>query len=510
MKIKTSNEMWEENIHNYREMIKFFQGIVDGKPIAIKALQFIDPDDHNIPARIEHHVKFDKSPQESIDLILRDIEYTKDEIANFDYWESNPETKKILQRLTKETKTLIKEQIKVIKQEKPENIFIPLERSVDKNFDYFPYFYESIYSFEDNNSEMQKIWEKFRNLGSDNTGIDDYARHAERTSYIDDYETITNEFSIGWGKFEHYIEAFLSLPAEYIWTKYFHPLKNIKKHYGEKVFEIFRNQAEFDMVAPHPFVFINKNPRIIAWVRWYKVNVLKLVGSFKKKTGDYKHFKEVMKGQYKDGEMHGAIETYQAGKLINVTEYNLGVKDGKSIDYREDGTPKYQTKFINGEEGKQEIFFDEAGHPLQGYIEIDTADPGLICGNYVQGKREGEFVRKDDKGKILLKTNYKDGMKNGLEWTSRGHMYKPGEVYSREQNYKDGKLHGLRKSFNKQGKVIRQTNYLNDLKEGDEIEFYPSGTVKCVNKYEKGNLRSWKDYKDGMKQGLERRRKNKK
>ena len=417
MKIKSwSRKYWKEKILNYEKMIKYFQSVIDGKPIAIKALKFIDPEGNNIQAIIDCHQKRDDSPQESIDRILSDIKYTKAEMANFDYWDSNKETKKILQRLTKETKKLLEEQIKVIKQEKPENIFTPLIQSVDQNFDYYPYLYESIDYFETNNPEMQKIWEKFCNLGSDSRGIDDYVSNTDRISYIEEYEIITIQVSDFFGKLEHYIEAFLSLPAEYIWTKYFHPPKNIKKYYGEEVgneiWGIFACQADYDKHDPPILAHHYKDPRIIAWVRWYKVNVLKLVGSFKKKTRDYKHFKQVMKGQYKDGEMHGPVETYEKGKLVEITDYSFGVKHGKTQDYRVDGTLRRQSRYVNGVDIGEEIFFDKAGLPLQGYIEHDWG----CSGNYVNGKRQGEFLTKNDKGTIIRKNVYKDGIRQGLEW----------------------------------------------------------------------------------------------
>ena len=139
------------------------------------------------------------------------------------------------------------------------------------------------------------------------------------------------------------------------------------------------------------------------------MNILKLVGSFKKKARYYEPFKRVMKGRYKDGEMHGPVETYESGKLVEITDYSFGVKHGKTQDYRVDGTLRRQSRYVNGEEIKEEIYFDEAGLPLQGYIEHDWRG---FSGNYVNGKRQGEFITKNDKGKIIQKANFKDGMQD--------------------------------------------------------------------------------------------------
>ena len=127
MKIKTYREMWKDKIHNCKEMIKYFQSIINGMPIAIKALKFIDPEGNNIQGIIDVHQEYDDSPQDSIQHLLRDIKYAKDDIANFDYWESNKETKKILQKATKEI-NFNQRKNKNNQTEEPENIFTPLKK----------------------------------------------------------------------------------------------------------------------------------------------------------------------------------------------------------------------------------------------------------------------------------------------------------------------------------------------------------------------------------------------
>ena len=153
--------------------------------------------------------------------------------------------KKILQKATKEINKLIKEKIKIIKQEEPENIFTPLKTAVNPNFDYNPYILNSIQSYEIESSQMKTIDQKYHNIFEDDIedDIDDYVRAAERKSYIQEYDEARLDFEDNWTVHEYYIEAFLSLPAEYIWTKYFHPLKNIQKYFGDDVIQIFHCRA---------------------------------------------------------------------------------------------------------------------------------------------------------------------------------------------------------------------------------------------------------------------------
>ena len=491
MKIKTTKEIWEENIHNYREMIKFFQGIIDGKPIAIKALQFIDPDDNNIPSIIEHHVKFDKSPQESIDAILRDIKWKKDEIANFDYWESNPETKKILQKGTKQINKLIKEKIKIIKQEKPENIFTPLTTAVGPNFDYNPYITDSIALYESGSPKIKAIHDKYDYIfgGDIKDYIDDYVDAAERKSYIQEYDDTRLDFEDNWTVHEHYIEAFLSLPAEYIWTKYFHPLKNIKKYYGDEVIQIFHSQGDYDMHDPPALTSRYGDSRITAWVRWYKVNILKRVGNFELVDPMYK--KKVLKGRYKDGEMHGEVKKYSNGVLTSIDTYEYGNRTGPYQRFRSDGSLEEEGMVEQGSViSKYEIKFDEKGKPLNGTHQ----DFSYGTGNYLNGKRHGKFVRKNQKGEVVAVTNFKMGERDGVHWQNDNMVFFG--IKHKEVHYKNDQLNGPYKYFNDHGQITHEGFYKNGKKYGESIEFYPSGRIKCINKYVKGELRSWKNYKD--------------
>ena len=488
--VLTRKEMWEKNIHNYKEMIKYFQSIIEGESIDIKALNFIDPDDNNIPSIIEHHVKYDKSPQESIDWILRDIEDTKDEIANFDYWESNKETKKILQKRTKQINKLIKEKIKIIKQEKPENIFTPLTTAVGPNFDYHPYFTDSIALYESGSPKIKEIHDEYDYIfGSDiKDDIDDYVRAAERKSYIQEYDDTRLDFEDNWTVHEHYIEAFLSLPAEYIWTKYFHPLKNIKKYYGDEIIDIFHEQGDYDKHDPPPLAGLYDNSRITAWVRWYKVNILKRVGSFELADPD---IKEVLKGKYKDGEMHGEVKKYSDGVLTSIDTYEYGNRTGRYQRFRSDGSVWSEGVAEKGSDiSKLEILYDEKSKPLNGIHQ----DFSYGTGNYLNGKRHGKFIRKNQKGEVVAVTNFKMGERDGVHWQNDGSVLFG--IKHKEMHYKNDKLNGPYKYFNDHGQITHEGFYKNGKKYGEETKFYPSGRIRCVNKYVEGELKSWKEFED--------------
>ena len=491
MKIKTYREMWKDKIHNCKEMIKYFQSIINGMPIAIKALKFIDPEGNNIQGIIDVHQEYDDSPQDSIQHLLRDIKYAKDDIANFDYWESNKETKKILQKATKEINKLIKEKIKIIKQEEPENIFTPLKTAVNPNFDYNPYILNSIQSYEIESSQMKTIDQKYHNIFEDDIEDDiyDYVCAAERKSYIQEYDEARLDFEDNWTVHEYYIEAFLSLPAEYIWTKYFHPLKNIQKYFGDDVIQIFHCQGDYDKHDPPALTSQYGDPRITAWVRWYKVNILKRVGNFELVDPMYEEI--VLKGKYKDGEMHGKVKKYRDGVLASIDTYEFGNQTGSYQRFRSDGSLEEEGVAEKGSViSKFKILYDEKGKPLNGVQE----GLGYGTGNYLNGRRHGKFIRKNQKNEVVAVTNFKMGEKDGLHWQNDDSVLFG--IKHKEMHYKNDELNGPYKYFNDHGQITHEGFYKNGKKYGESVEFYPSGRIKCINKYVKGELRSWKDYED--------------
>ena len=487
----TRKEMWEDEIHNYKEMIKYFQNIIESEPVDIKSLNFIDPDGNNIQAIIDCHQEFDDNPQESIQHLLQDIKNTKDEIANYDYWESNKETKKILQKATKQINKLIQDKIKIIKQEKPENIFTPLTTAVGSNFDYNPYITNSIAGYEVESPKIKRIHDEYDNIFEDDIEdeINEYVRAAERKSYIQEYEDTRLDFEDNWTVHEYYIEAFLSLPAEYIWTKYFHPLKNIQKYFGDDVVQIFHCQGDYDKHDPPALTSQYGDSRIMAWVRWYKVNILKRVGNFELVDPMYK--KKVLKGRYKDGEMHGKVEEYYDGVLASIATYEFGDQTGPYQYFRPDGSLEEEGMVEKGSViSKSKIKFDEKGKPLNGAQE----DWAYGTGNYLNGKRHGKFVKKNQKDEIVAVTNFNKGEKDGLHWQNDSSVLFG--IKHKEVNYKNDELNGPYKYFNDHGQITHEGLYKNGKKHGESRDFYPSGRIKCVNKYVEGELRSWKDYED--------------
>ena len=189
--------------------------------------------------------------------------------------------------------------------------------------------------------------------------------------------------------------------------------------------------------------------------------------------------------------MHGKVEEYCDGVLASIATYEFGDQTGPYQHFRPDGSLEEEGVAEKGSViSKCKIKFDEKGKPLNGAQE----DWIYGTGNYFNGKRHGKFVRKNEKDEIVAVTHFKMGERDGVHWQNDGSVLFG--IKHKEMHYKNDELNGPYKYFNDHGQITHEGFYKNGKKHGESIEFYPSGRIKCVNKYEKGNLKSWKDYKD--------------
>lgn len=170
--------------------------------------------------------------------------------------------------------------------------------------------------------------EEFNDLNKDFNSIRCFL-HNDQTSY----ELLWEEHYL-----RDFVDLFLSLPAKFVCDTFF-----TKSEYEyEPISDLFYSMTGYDG-APlnhiHP-----KDSRLMKWRSYFNVNRLNLVGKFEIQN----NYGEIVKGVYKAGEMHGPVETYKEGVLINVTDNKFGLAHGKSIDYWQNGNVRKKTLYQNG------------------------------------------------------------------------------------------------------------------------------------------------------------------
>ena len=94
-----------------------------------------------------------------------------------------------------------------------------------------------------------------------------------------------------------------------------------------------------------------------------------------------------------------------------------GMKDGREIEYYEDGNKKLESEFKNNKEtgvwivyfknGKISTTFSYLDGQLNGPVTIyDEKGIKIVDGNYKDGKEDGKWLFYDIKGKVKKEENY--------------------------------------------------------------------------------------------------------
>ena len=158
-------------------------------------------------------------------------------------------------------------------------------------------------------------------------------------------------------------------------------------------------------------------------VYWYAANG-RQEAKLKYKNGvrnglkeNYDHDNQVwLRQNYKDGKLHGDVESYISGKLSHLTSYKNGKKDGKDLIYA-DGNLISETFYKNG-----------LKNGMSNTYNIST-------------------------GKLTTSVSYLNDLKNGMLT-----MYNNG-VKSMEDEYKNDLRHGVSYMYKPDGITVLFENY---------------------------------------------------
>ena len=186
---------------------------------------------------------------------------------------------------------------------------------------------------------------------------------------------------------------------------------------------------------------------------------------------------------------NGNGEEYLLDKynIIYEGEYLKGKRNGKGIEYYENGRIKSKGEYLNGEIFNG-IGYDEKGNEKVRYyngIGRELYDNGLV-------KFEGKYL-------------------NGKKWNGKGYTYygiklyeiKNGKGYIREYNsdgtllfkgnYWNGERNGEGKEYS-HGKLLFEGNYLNGLRNGEGKEYYDNSRIQFEGEYLNGERRNGREY----------------
>lgn len=156
-----------------------------------------------------------------------------------------------------------------------------------------------------------------------------------------------------------------------------------------------------------------------------------------------------------------------------------GFRQGEWVDYHDNGNVRYKGQFKDNEPVGEFVYY--------------TPDGKLIAkGQYLNKSKDGKWQYFSDKdGSLILTEDYGNGVLNG-----KAVVYIPGtEIVSEETNYVNGIKQGEYLKYYDNGALMVKASYKNDALDGDYVHYYSNGVVKEKGSFVEGmKVGEWKTY----------------
>jgi antitoxin component YwqK of YwqJK toxin-antitoxin module len=192
---------------------------------------------------------------------------------------------------------------------------------------------------------------------------------------------------------------------------------------------------------------------------------------------------------------------------FNKTDAN-GKKDGVwKGTYEVSKRPRYEGTFDHGKETGVFKFFDDtkkgdviatrdftANDGSSYTIFYDQNKNKVSEGKEIGKSREGEWKYYHKASKVLMTLeNYKNGKLQGLRT-----VYYPNSKIAEETNYVNGSKEGIYKKYGQNGTLLEQTTYKNNEYNGEAVFYDADGVVASKGKFVKGKKANmWQFYLKG-------------
>ncbi|RZJ24605.1 MAG: hypothetical protein EOO48_14345 [Flavobacterium sp.] len=185
-----------------------------------------------------------------------------------------------------------------------------------------------------------------------------------------------------------------------------------------------------------------------------------------------------------------------------------GKKDGPWKGYFDESKRvKYEGTFSHGNETGVFTFYDDTkahsvlatrdftkGNGAAYTIFYDAKKNKVSEGNFVNRQYEGQWTYYHEESPAVMSIeNYKAGKLNGV----RKVFYKSGKL-AEEENYLNGVRNGAYKKYAENGTVLEESSYKNGQPEGLAIYRNPDNTIASKGPYANGQKKGvWEFYEGG-------------
>lgn len=200
---------------------------------------------------------------------------------------------------------------------------------------------------------------------------------------------------------------------------------------------------------------------------------------------------------YHNNEVNGTMEIYKdSGELLQKVSYSKGLKNGESYRYWNDSQVASYELFNNGKLEKGE-YFDKEGQSIteinsgDGYRAIFGKEAVCELQTYKDGYLDGQVQVYNPQGKLKRIYHIKNNIKNGEETE----YYVDENAISEEEpkpklsfNWYEGKVHGIARTWYPNGNLESQREMANNEKNGILTASYRDGNLMLIEEYEKNKL----------------------
>lgn len=198
--------------------------------------------------------------------------------------------------------------------------------------------------------------------------------------------------------------------------------------------------------------------------------------------------------------------------LLSAQDFNKSDASGKKDGvwkgtYEVSKRPRYEGTFNHGKEMGVFKFFDDtqkgdviatrdftANNGSSYTIFYDQSKNKVSEGKEVGKAREGEWKYYHKASKVVMTLeNYKNGKLEGVRT-----VYYPNTKIAEEMNYTNGLKDGVYKKYGQNGTILEQTTYKNNEYNGDAVFYDADGVVASKGKFVNGKKANmWQFYLKG-------------
>lgn len=184
---------------------------------------------------------------------------------------------------------------------------------------------------------------------------------------------------------------------------------------------------------------------------------------------------------FKDGLQEGNCKQfYENGQVKEVADWKKGKLEGDAIFYFENGKTQAKGEYKKGYKVKEWDYYDKNG--------VLTSEEVFRNGDKNVYDNSSTATFYSTSGAVIEVSNYKFGKLDGESKL----FHDDGKSVKQVGFYQNGLAIGKWKALYPSGKIQRETEFVNDKRDGNRVHYREDGSIEKTEVYKEGKLISTK------------------